>query len=203
MSVAAPLRIGVVGVGRIGALHAETLSELDGVSLILADANPVRAAELAGAVGATAAASPERLFEDGIDAVVIATTRPGHVPLLRLAVAARVPAFCEKPVALELAALTEISQEVRRRPRDDRGRQAEPGEACRDIAGKTADEARVRADVAQWGPKLVWVEVDSHSPEDGDVDHAGDLRTASARLSSDVPEARAASIVGIAVALSS
>ena len=112
MSVAAPLRIGVAGVGRIGALHAETLSGLDGVSLFLADANPVRAAEVAGAVGAIAAASPERLFEGGIDAVVIATTTPGHVPLLRLAAAAGVPAFCEKPVALELAALTEISQQI-------------------------------------------------------------------------------------------
>src|SRR5438034_240101 len=35
MVVAAPLRIGVVGVGRIGTLHAETLSGLDGVSLVV------------------------------------------------------------------------------------------------------------------------------------------------------------------------
>jgi predicted dehydrogenase len=48
MSVAAPLRIGVVGVGRIGARHAVTLSGLDGVSLVLADADRLRAAEVAG-----------------------------------------------------------------------------------------------------------------------------------------------------------
>src|SRR5712691_10267822 len=112
MSVAAPLRIGVVGVGRIGALHAETLNSLEGVSLFLADTDPLRAAEVAGALGATAAASPEKLLEEGIDAVVIATSTQSHVPLLRLAARAGVPAFCEKPVALELAALAEVSDIV-------------------------------------------------------------------------------------------
>jgi myo-inositol 2-dehydrogenase / D-chiro-inositol 1-dehydrogenase len=112
MSVTAPLRVGVVGVGRIGALHAETLSRLDGISLALADADPLRAAEVAGALGATAAASPEELLNHGVDALVIATSTQGHVPLLRLAASAGVPAFCEKPVALELAALAEVSDEV-------------------------------------------------------------------------------------------
>lgn len=112
MSVAAPFRIGVVGVGRIGALHAETLSGLDGVSLFLADADPLRLAAVAGALGAPAVASPEELLNDGIDAVVIATSTNGHVPLLRLAASAGVSAFCEKPVALELAALAEVSDEV-------------------------------------------------------------------------------------------
>jgi myo-inositol 2-dehydrogenase/D-chiro-inositol 1-dehydrogenase len=112
MSVAAPLRIGVVGVGRIGARHAVTLSGLDGVSLVLADADRLRAAEVAGTLGATVATSPEELLEDGIDAVVIATSTQGHISLLRLAASAGVPAFCEKPVALELAALAGVSDEV-------------------------------------------------------------------------------------------
>jgi myo-inositol 2-dehydrogenase / D-chiro-inositol 1-dehydrogenase len=107
MAVVAPLGIGVVGVGRIGALHAETLSKLDGVSVFLTDADPIRAAEVAVPLGATAAATPEDLLE-GVDAVVIATSTQGHVPLLRLAASAGVPAFCEKPVALELAALDAV-----------------------------------------------------------------------------------------------
>jgi len=108
MAVAAPLRVGVVGVGRIGALHAETLSKVDGVSVFLADADPIRAGEVASPLGATAVATPEGLLEKGVDAVVIATSTPGHVPLLRLAASGGLPAFCEKPVALELAALDEI-----------------------------------------------------------------------------------------------
>ena len=108
MSVAAPLRIGVVGVGRIGALHAETLSRLAGVSVVLADADPIRAGEVAASLGATAAATPEDMLDEGVDAVVIATSTQGHVSLLGLAASAGVPAFCEKPVALELAALDAI-----------------------------------------------------------------------------------------------
>ena len=107
MTVAAPLRVEVVGVGRIGALHAETLSKLDGVSVVLADADPIRAGQVAVPLGATAAATPEDLLED-VDAVVIATSTQGHVSLLRLAASAGMPAFCEKPVALELAALDAI-----------------------------------------------------------------------------------------------
>jgi len=112
MAVAEPLRIGVVGVGRIGTLHAETLSGLDGVSLFVADADPARAAGVAAGFRANVAASPEQLVEDGIDALVIATSTQGHVPLLRLAASAGVPAFCEKPVALELGVLAEISDKV-------------------------------------------------------------------------------------------
>jgi myo-inositol 2-dehydrogenase/D-chiro-inositol 1-dehydrogenase len=112
MSVAAALRIGVVGIGRIGALHAETLARLEGVSLLLTDADPIRAAEVAGPLGAETAVTPEALLADGVDALVIATSTQSHVPMLRLAAAAGVPAFCEKPVALELAALTEVNDAV-------------------------------------------------------------------------------------------
>jgi myo-inositol 2-dehydrogenase / D-chiro-inositol 1-dehydrogenase len=111
MSVAAPLRIGVVGVGRIGALHAETLSKLDDVSVFLADADPIRAGDVAAPLGATAVSTPEDLL-DGVDAVVIATSTQGHVPLLRLAASTGLPAFCEKPVALELAALDAVIDAV-------------------------------------------------------------------------------------------
>src|SRR5438034_3481127 len=66
----------------------------------------------------------------------------------------------------------EIPMRIATDPRDDRGHQAKPGEAGRDIAGEAPDEARVRADRPQRCPELVRVEVDSHTPEDGDVDHA-------------------------------
>src|SRR5947208_11162665 len=114
MTMPAPLRIGVVGVGRIGALHAETLSRLDGVSVFLADADPIRAREVAASLGAAAAPTPERLLAEGVDALVIATPTPGHAPLLRLAASAGVPAFCEKPVALELVTIDDVLEHVER-----------------------------------------------------------------------------------------
>jgi myo-inositol 2-dehydrogenase / D-chiro-inositol 1-dehydrogenase len=105
----------VIGVGRMGAFHAQTLQALQGVaSVVLADADPARALEVASELGVTAAETPEALFESGVDAVAIATATPGHAPLLRLAASAGVPAFCEKPVALALAAFDDVVDDVGR-----------------------------------------------------------------------------------------
>jgi myo-inositol 2-dehydrogenase/D-chiro-inositol 1-dehydrogenase len=109
------LHVGLIGVGRIGAFHARTLRVLDDVSaLTLADADPARARTLAGELGAGAAATPEELVASGVDALVIATPTPAHAPLLRLAASAGLPAFCEKPVALDLETLDDVLQHVER-----------------------------------------------------------------------------------------
>ncbi len=113
--MAAPLHVGLVGVGRIGAFHAETLLALEGVAtLSLADADADLARRLAGELGALTAESPEALVEGGVDALVIATATPGHAPLLRLAAHAGMPAFCEKPVGLDLATIDSVIEDVAR-----------------------------------------------------------------------------------------
>src|SRR2546430_2749122 len=102
----AALHLGVVGVGRIGAFHVGTLRTLEGVSrLTLTDADPARAAAVAREFEAAVAETPEALVEAGVDALVIATPTPGHAPLLRLAAAVGLPAFCEKPVALDIGTI--------------------------------------------------------------------------------------------------
>ncbi len=109
------LHVGVIGVGRIGAFHVESLRALDGVSaLTLADADATRALQVARDLDANAAETPEALVDAGVDALVIATATAGHAPLLRLAAAAGLPAFCEKPVALDLAAIDDVLEEVSR-----------------------------------------------------------------------------------------
>ncbi len=109
------LHVGVIGVGRIGAFHVESLRALDGVSaLTLADADATRALQVAKDLDANAAETPEALVDAGVDALVIATATAGHAPLLRLAAAAGIPAFCEKPVALDLAAIDDVLEEVSR-----------------------------------------------------------------------------------------
>jgi myo-inositol 2-dehydrogenase/D-chiro-inositol 1-dehydrogenase len=109
------LHVGLVGVGRIGAFHGQTLRALEGVSsLTVADADPARAREVAADLGADAAETPEALVDAGVDALVIATATAGHAPLLRLAASAGLPAFCEKPVALDLATLDDALDEVAR-----------------------------------------------------------------------------------------
>ncbi|MGH3002601.1 MAG: Gfo/Idh/MocA family oxidoreductase, partial [Gaiellaceae bacterium] len=103
--------MGLIGVGRIGAFHARTLLGLDGVELAIADADAPRAAQTAAELG-VAASAPEALVESRPDALVIATSTPAHAPLLRLAAAAGVPTFCEKPVALDPLVLDAVIDEV-------------------------------------------------------------------------------------------
>jgi len=107
------VRVGVAGVGRIGAFHARTLLSLDTVeSVVLADLDAGRAESLAMELGAVSAPSPEELVGAGIDALVIAAPTPAHQALLSLAAAAGLPAFCEKPVALDLATLDAVIAET-------------------------------------------------------------------------------------------
>ena len=97
------MRIGLVGVGRIGAFHAETLQGLDVVDdVVVADLYPEAAREVADRLGVGFAASPAELLASDIDGFVIATATPGHAPLLRLGLEAGIPTFCEKPVAATL-----------------------------------------------------------------------------------------------------
>jgi myo-inositol 2-dehydrogenase/D-chiro-inositol 1-dehydrogenase len=107
------LHVGLIGAGRIGAFHARTLAGLAGVaSVTIADADPVRAERVAEEVGARGIESPEALLDSGVDALVIATPTPAHASLLRLAARAGLPAFCEKPVALDLATLDSVLDDV-------------------------------------------------------------------------------------------
>jgi myo-inositol 2-dehydrogenase / D-chiro-inositol 1-dehydrogenase len=83
-------------------------------SLAIADADPVRARGVASELGIRAAGSPEALVDVGIDALVIAAGTPAHATLLGLAARAGLPAFCEKPVALDLPTMDAVREEVAR-----------------------------------------------------------------------------------------
>lgn len=96
------LRIGVVGVGRLGSFFARTLAAHPDVgSLILAGSKPDSATRLAAELGAKAMPIAAQVF-DAVDAVVIAASTSAHSELIRQAAAARLPTFCEKPISLDL-----------------------------------------------------------------------------------------------------
>jgi myo-inositol 2-dehydrogenase / D-chiro-inositol 1-dehydrogenase len=108
------MRIGVLGAGRIGAFHARTLAANPLVErLVVCDVDTDRAQRLADELRADAAPTPEALVEAGVDALVIAAATPAHAPLLRLAAKARLPAFCEKPIALDLATTDDVLERVK------------------------------------------------------------------------------------------
>jgi myo-inositol 2-dehydrogenase/D-chiro-inositol 1-dehydrogenase len=96
-------------------MHARILAATPEVDeLLIADAAPGLAAEVAAEIGprARAAESPEAAM-DGADAVVIAAATTAHASLIRAAIGRRRPTFCEKPLAADLedtiALVTEIA----------------------------------------------------------------------------------------------
>jgi myo-inositol 2-dehydrogenase/D-chiro-inositol 1-dehydrogenase len=98
------LHLGLVGAGRIGAMHAANAAGLEGVArLTVVDADPVLAARVAGAVGAGAGTSVEVLLDSGVDALLVAAPTAAHPGLIVAAVEAGVPVFCEKPVAPDVS----------------------------------------------------------------------------------------------------
>ncbi len=108
------MRIGLIGLGRIGAFHAQTLSALPAVdSLVVTDAVPAAIAAVAGKVGAEPADSPAALLKAGVDGIVVAAATHAHTALIRAGVEAGVPVFCEKPLSADPAEAVEIAAFVR------------------------------------------------------------------------------------------
>jgi myo-inositol 2-dehydrogenase / D-chiro-inositol 1-dehydrogenase len=94
------MRLGLIGLGRIGAFHADTLSRLDQVdSLVVTDAVPAVTASVAERFGAESADSPQELISSGVDGIVIAAATDAHTALIRAGVDAGIPVFCEKPLS--------------------------------------------------------------------------------------------------------
>ncbi|MFE2281599.1 Gfo/Idh/MocA family oxidoreductase [Streptomyces sp. NPDC059454] len=107
------MRIGVIGTGRIGTIHAHTLSRHRDVgSLILTDVDPARAQALAQRLGETAAPGVDEIYTWGVDAVVITAATSAHADLIGRAARAGLPVFCEKPIALDLAGTLQAITEV-------------------------------------------------------------------------------------------
>ena len=108
-------RLGLAGVGRIGAFHAETLHRLDAVDeLIVADADPARARSVAEALGAGVrwTADVDELFAARPDGLVIAAQTDAHAGLIAHGIEAGLPVFCEKPVAASVEESIEVVHQV-------------------------------------------------------------------------------------------
>ena len=108
MSGVAPIRLGVLGVGRIGRMHAELVAHrIPGLALAAVfDVSDEAARSVAGALGVAAAPSAEELMHrDDVDAVAICTATDTHVDLLVAAATTGKPVFLEKPISLDLAEL--------------------------------------------------------------------------------------------------
>jgi myo-inositol 2-dehydrogenase/D-chiro-inositol 1-dehydrogenase len=107
------MRIGLVGVGRIGAFHAATLQAIPEIdSLVLSDYVPARAHELATSLGVESVESSDDLLAAGIDGLVIAAATDAHASLILAGVEAGLPTFCEKPVANDIGGTIAVLDKV-------------------------------------------------------------------------------------------
>ena len=98
------VRIGVLGVGRIGRMHAEIIAnEIDGASVAgVFDVNNEAASSVADALRVAVMTVDEMLASDEVDAVAVCSSTDTHVDLIERAAAAGKAIFCEKPVSLDL-----------------------------------------------------------------------------------------------------
>ena len=106
----------IVGCGNIGAVHAESIRRLEGVSLCAAaDIRPERAASYAEKYGCRAYASLEEMLEkERPDVLHICTPHYLHVPMTAYALQRGIHVFCEKPPVIseeQLDALTRAAAE--------------------------------------------------------------------------------------------
>ena len=104
------IRIGIIGAGRIGQVHARSVAGNPDTQLsVVADLNEDAAKAVADPQGARTTTDIDSVFTaDDVDAVIICSPTPLHVPHILAAVEAGKPALCEKPVAMEMDAVNDL-----------------------------------------------------------------------------------------------
>ncbi len=105
-----PVRIGLIGAGRIGASHANVIARRvpEAVLVAVSDPRPGAAAAVAEPLGARAETSVAAVLDAvDVDAVVIAASSTAHAELVVAAAEAGKHVFCEKPAGMSLAEISE------------------------------------------------------------------------------------------------
>jgi inositol 2-dehydrogenase len=112
-----PVRVGLVGLGRMGRFHATNLAgRIPGARLVrIADAAEDVARENASRLeGVQWSTRYEDLLEDPeVEAVLVASPTPLHADMAEEAAASGKHVFCEKPVSLKLERTQQVNEAVR------------------------------------------------------------------------------------------
>ncbi|MGO1545083.1 MAG: inositol 2-dehydrogenase [Gulosibacter sp.] len=110
-----PFKIGLIGTGRIGQVHAASIAALNETTLQwVADPFIEGAQKVAAQYGApnVTADALELINSGDVDAIVIASPTPTHVDLISAAIDAGVPALCEKPIDLDIARVDALREKA-------------------------------------------------------------------------------------------
>lgn len=108
------ISIGLLGCGRIGQVHALSLSRIPSARLAaVADAVPAAAQKLAASTGAAVRSAEDIIQADDIDAVIVATPTTLHYDQIHALAAAGKAIFCEKPIDLSSTRAAECRAAVK------------------------------------------------------------------------------------------
>jgi myo-inositol 2-dehydrogenase / D-chiro-inositol 1-dehydrogenase len=111
-----PVRIGLIGAGRMGRVHAGLLTgRVRGARLAgIHDARPDEALALAGELAVPSFESVDRMLADpDVHAVAVCSSTDTHAELSVAAARAGKAIFCEKPLSLDLADVDRVTAAVR------------------------------------------------------------------------------------------
>jgi myo-inositol 2-dehydrogenase / D-chiro-inositol 1-dehydrogenase len=165
------MRIGLAGVGRIGAFHAGVLARLPAVdSLIVADADGAGAREIGERLGAEVAGSAQTLLASGLDALVITAPTQAHPELIAAGAEAGLPVFCEKPVAPDVESTLEVIKRV-----GDAATAVQIGFQRRFDAGYAAARAATQSEALGWVHTLQATTMDPSPPPASYIATSGGL----------------------------
>ena len=107
------VRVGILGAGHIGGVHARNLSHDERVQLVgVADVRPDAAQRLAGEVGTRPLPDLAALLHEGAQAVYVTTPNAHHVESVLAALGAGAHVFSEKPMATSLDGARQIAAAV-------------------------------------------------------------------------------------------
>lgn len=108
------MRFALFGAGFIGTIHGNNIAAHPRATLqYVYDVNSTAAEGLAARHGAKVANSPAEVWgADDVDAVLIASSTNTHADLLSGAIKAKKPAYCEKPIDLDINRVKAVVQEA-------------------------------------------------------------------------------------------
>ncbi len=108
------LRFALFGCGRAGTIHARNIARHPNAKLgYVSDINGAAADQVVVAYGGRLAGSPEEIWaSNAVNAVLIASSTHTHVDLLRRAIRAGWPTYCEKPIDMDIAKVKRVVAEA-------------------------------------------------------------------------------------------
>lgn len=107
-------RVGLIGCGRIGQVHAESVFLNPRTTLeIVVDVVPEGAQSVVDRFGGRATSESHDVFAQGaVDFAIIASPTPTHAELLTVAMATETPVLCEKPIDLDIGVVDSIRDQA-------------------------------------------------------------------------------------------